>query len=789
MFQNWRIAVRSIAKRPAMASAVVLTLTLSIGANSAIFSAIDTVLLKPLPFRDPERLVAVFETQSQRNRKGAVALVRLNEWAAQTIAFEGFAGSYTENVTDTTGSQPERLAAVRTSARFFSLLGVSAALGRTPREDEHGIGRPDVVVLSDGVWRQRFNADASIVGRSLVLAGVPRTVIGVMPASFRYPSAVVEAWIPEQLPPAALSRNGRFFVSFARLKVGRTLEQAQQDLAAVQARLGQQFPATDKDWSAAIVPLKEEQVGGVRRSLWLLFGAVVLVLVTACGNIALLMLADAARREHDVVMQFALGASRRRIVSQRLREGALVAFAGALGGLLVAQWGIDALRAMARTLPRSSDLRVDVRLVTFTMTVGVLTTLLFAWAPAILATRTTRVGRASHGLRGQVTGHKRVQIAVMIAQIALAIVLLVGSGLLIRSFSALQRVSPGFDPDNVVAFRISATWSERPNAVAVRQSRTLQRLLEVPGVAGVAMSNIIPGTADAEYAPSEIQIVGRPADANNLTISRSVSADYFRTLAIPVEQGRTCRDDPRADASGEMVVNRAFADTYFPGEDPIGHSFVRQTPNVIVGVVANARERSLTEEAQPVRYVCGLMPFYPDPYYLVRVDRSRPASMTAIRAAVNEIEPQRAVYSATTLPAALSEASSHSRITMLLLSLFAGMALLLVAIGLYGLLAQFVVERRREIGVRIALGAHPVQVLSQVVRQSAAVTLAGVVLGLMIAVSGARVMGALVFEISPHDPLTFIVAPLILAAISAVATIFPARRAARVDPLVALRYE
>jgi len=314
-------------------------------------------------------------------------------------------------------------------------------------------------------------------------------------------------------------------------------------------------------------------------------------------------------------------------------------------------------------------------------------------------------------------------------------------------------------------------------------------LLEMPGVVAAAVSNINPGTADAEYAPAEFQIVGRPADANNLMISRSVSADYFRTVGIPVEQGSTCRDDPRAEASGEMVVNRAFADTYFAGENPLGHSFVRQTPNLIVGVVANARERSLTEEAQPVRYVCGLMPFYPDPYYLVRIDPSRPASMTAIRAAVNEIEPQRAIYTAMTLRAALSEVSSQSRMTTLLLSLFAGMALLLVTIGLYGLLAQFVIERRREIGLRMALGARPAQVLSQVVRQSAAVTIAGVALGLIIAFSSARVMGALVFGVSPHDPLTFVVAPLILAAISTVATILPARRAARVDPLVALRYE
>jgi putative ABC transport system permease protein len=737
-------------------------------------------------------LVAVYETNASQGRlKSQTAIVRVREWSAQAQSFEGFAGSYFENVTDTTGTQPERVAAMRTSERFFSVLGVAALIGRTPTLEEETAGGPAIVVLSYRMWQGRFNSDPVVIGRTVVLGGVPRTVIGVMPASFRYPTAETDAWIPAQVGASLAGlRQARFWTTFARMRLGRTLEQAQQDLAAVQAHLSQQYPATDKGWTATIFPLQQEQVGDLGRSLWLMFGAVALVLLTACGNIALLLLADAARREDDITVRFAMGASRRRIVAQHIAEGLLLALAGAATGLLIAQWGIEALRSTASAiLPRADELQVDGRLIVFTLTVGVTTTILFALGPALLATRPGILARVTHSVRGGVGPYKALQRILVAGQIALAVILLVGAGLLIRSVFGLQQVSPGFNAQRVLAFRMSATWSERPDAVASRQMRTLEKLKQVPGLTAVALSTIVPATASADYTPAAFGIVGRPREETQLALVRQVSADYFRTVNIPVLQGETCRDDPQAAQTARLLVNRTFATRFFKGENPVGRSIVLRAPNQIIGVVADARERNVAEEPPAVVYTCGLMPFYPDPYFLVRVDDARPATMTMIRAALKEIEPQRAVYAATTIAAALGETTAQSRLVTILLSLFAAIALMLVVIGVYGLLAQFVTQQRREIGLRMALGAQPRQVFTQVVRHSVTLTIAGVLIGMAGAFALSRVMSSLVFQVSPRDPVTFAVAPAILGFIIGAATVLPARRAAKVDPIVALRYE
>ncbi len=792
MLQHWYFAATALVRRPALSVAVITTLAIAIGANSAIWSAIDTVLLKSLPFPAADRLVAVYETNASEGRlKSQAAIVRLREWADQTQAFDGLAGIYFENVTDTSGAEPERLAAMRTSAGFFSVLGVPPVIGRAPTQQEETLGGPGVVVIAERMWQLRFNRDPGVIGRTLVLGGVPRTIVGVMPASFRYPTAETDAWIPAEVTPSlANARQARFWTVVGRIRPGMTLDQAQQDLAAVQARLSQQYPASDKAWTATIVPLHEEQVGDWQQSLWLTLGAGALVLLIACANIALLLLADFGRRQHDIAMRFALGATRRRVVAHHLREGILLALAGAASGLLVAAWGIDALGAMATTvLPRVDELRVDARLMGFALTVGLCTTIMFSLGPALLATRAGVMGRVTHGVRGQVSGFRLFQRSLVVAQIGLAVVLLVGAGLLVRSLYALHQVSPGFRAGQVLAFRMSATWSERPEAVMNRQMRTLERLKALPGVTSAALSTIIPATATEDYTPTAFAIGGRARDESQVAIVRMVSADYFKTLSVPVEQGETCRDDPRSTDVTRAVVNRAFVTRFLSGENPIGRSIVTRSPRQIVGVVADARELSLTEELQPVVYTCGLMPFYPDPYYLVSMDSSRPATMTMIRTALKEIEPQRAVYAATTIDAALRETNAQSRLTTVLLSLFAGMSLLLVMVGMYGLLAQFVAERHREIGVRMALGARPAQVLRQVMRQSAVVTMAGLVLGMASALALSGVMRSVLFGVSPHDPFTFMAVPVALALITGAVSILPARRAARVDPLVALRYE
>ncbi len=602
MLHDIRSALRALRRRRGLTITVVLTLMLGIGANSAIFSAVDAVLLKPLPYPAADRLVSIYEANlSRRQSTALLAPGRLEEWNQMNQTFSGLAASYFENMTDTSGPLPARVEAMRTSPRFFSVLGVAPAVGRTFSPAEEQFGGAAVVILSDAFWRQRFAGDASIIGRPLTLGGATRTIVGIMPPSFRYPTASTEVWLPTQAPAMFLAARGaRLYTAVGRLKPGVTPEQGQADLSSVEARLAAQFPQTDAGWSAAVVPLKEEQVGGIRRSLWLLLGAVALVLLAACGNVACLMLADATRREHEIAVRFALGASRARVVRQLLIEGALLALAGAAFGLIVARWGIDLLRSAGSALPRVDELRVDGRLVVFTLALGMMTTMAFALAPALQATRGEVSDHLGHGGRAHIGGRQRVQRLLVAAQIALAIILLAGAGLLLRSFSRLAQTSPGFDPAQVLTFRMSAQWSERTDAVMNRHLRTLARLTAVPGVLSAAFSSVLP--AGVDFPAGEFRLVGRDTGERLFATGRSVSADYFRTLHIPVLQGETCRDDPSKPFS-KVLVTRTFADQFFPGENPVGHFVeplsVAGLRQEIVGVVGDVRENGVMKDPLP----------------------------------------------------------------------------------------------------------------------------------------------------------------------------------------------
>lgn len=791
MRDQFRSAVRSLVHRPALAAAVIVTLTLGIGANSAIFSAVDAILLKPLPYPEADRLVSVYESNlARRQSTQLVAPGRLEEWNRMNRTFTGLAACYFENMTDTTRVLPERVAAMRVSPRFFSVFGVPAAVGRTLAAPEELFGGPRAVVLSDAFWKKRFAANPGAVGQALTLGGSSYTIVGIMPASFRYPTATTEVWLPTQAPEGFLrARGARLYTAIGRLKPGVTPDQGQADLSAVEAQLARQYPETDSGWAAAVVPLKEEQIAGVRRSLWLLLGAVVLVLLAACGNVACLMLADAARREHEIAVRFALGASRARVIAQLLFEGGLLALAGSCLAIVVARFGLAALRTAAPQLPRAGELRIDLRIVLLTLAVGTMTTVLFALAPAVQATRGAVAARLGHGGRGQVGGRQRLQRLLVGAQVALAIVLLAGAGLLVRSFGLLQQVSPGFDPENVITFRVSSQWTESTNSTMSRQLRTLARLDAVPGVVSAAFSILLP--AGVDLPPAEFTIVGRDDREHLFAYSRGVSADYFRTLRIPVLQGELCRDDP-GKPFRQVAVTRAWADRFFPGDSPVGHfvqplSLAGLAPQEVTAVVGDVRENGLAKEPPALMYTCGLQPYWPDPFFLVRIDPGRDVGVASVRAALREIEPQRAMYSVRLLKETLNESMSQQRLNAILLALFAATALLLAAVGLNGVMSQFVSARRREIGVRLALGARPSHILTTVAGQAAIVTVAGIVVGLAGALALGRTLATLVFGVSTRDPITLAVVPLLLAIVSAAATLVPARRAAQVDPMVALR--
>jgi putative ABC transport system permease protein len=794
MLEPVRDALRGFRRRRTVGLTIVLTLALGIGANAAIFSLVDAVLLRPLPYPDPSRLVSVYElNRGLKQATQLVAPVRVAEWGRANRTLTGLAGSYFENMTDTTGAEPQRVEAMRVSPRFFSVLGVNAATGRTLTDDEDRFGGPASIVISDALWRTRFNRDATVLGRTLVLNGVSRTIVGVMPPSFRYPTPTTEVWVPAQMPDGLMrERRARFYTTVGRLAPGVTIEQAEADLTAVQTRLGEQFPDTDRGWGASLVRLKDEQTAGVGRSLWLLFAAVGLLLLAACGNVACLLLADAARREHEIAVRFALGASRAIVVRQLLAEGLVLALIGSTLGLLAARWAIDVLRRTAGTLPLVDTASVDVRVVLFATAVCLATTMVFALAPALSASGVSPADAMTRGGRGHVgTGHL-VQRALVAAQVALAVVLLTGASLLVRSFAQLHQVPLGLDPSNVITFRMSASWSEAASAVVGRQARTVARLEAIRGVEGAAVSQTMP--AAVNFPPGQFGIVGRDGAEKLFSQGRMVSGGYFRALHIPILQGGTCSSDPAAPLFSKALVTKSFADQFFPGTAAIGQRLT--SPGMppgqtieIAGVTADVHERGPAQPAEPLIYWCGYSPYWPDPRFIVRIDPARPVSIAMIRAAMLEVEPKRAVYGAEPLIETLAASMAQQRLSAFLLALFASTTLVLAGMGLYGVLSQLVTTRRREIGVRMALGARASQILASIAVQAALVTSAGIAIGLAASLALARFMTALVFGVTPHDPMTFTLVPLVLAAAAAVATLVPAQRAARVDPMRMLREE
>jgi putative ABC transport system permease protein len=783
-----RILLRGFRRRRATAAAVVATLAICIGANTAIFAIVDALLLRPLPYPQSDRLVAVYETNlRQRQTDGLVAPVRVTEWSRMSRSFVAIAGCYFENLTDTSATLPERVEAMRVSAGFLTLFGAAPAVGRAFTDDEERLVAP-VAVISERFWTRRFNRDPQAVGRRLELGGRSYTIVGVMPGSFHAPDATTEVWAP--MPPLTQSREARILTTFGRLLPGVSAENAQADLARVQADLARAYPQTDAGWGARVRPLKDQQVGAVRRSLLLLFGAVGLVLVAACGNVACLLLADATRREHEIAVKLALGSGRASLVRQLCLEGFLMAGGGAILGLLVAAQGMELIRATAPQLPRLGEVGFDARIVAFTIALAGITTVLFSVAPALQATRVdVAIRLAVVGGRSVAAGRLAMQRVLVGAQVALAVVLLTAAGLVVRSFDRLQRVSPGFSPANVLAFRISAQWSERPPAVAVRQLRTLERLRAIPGVTAAGFGTVLP--AGATFTPEEFTIVGRPSGKVRFAERRGVSSEYFRVLDVPILQGETCRDDARELQPSRVLVNRTFAQQFFGNASPIGHHLAGarplSPPVEIIGVVGDVRERGLASAPGPIVYFCGLMPYWPDPRYLVRVEDPHRISTSAIREAVREIEPARAVYAARSLEEFLAESIAQPRFNAILLSLFAWTTLLLAAMGLYGVLSQVVSSRRREIGLRIALGARPAQIVTSLAGQAAAVTAIGTAAGVAAAAAFAQLMAGVVFDIAPREPLAFAAAPVILAAVAAAASIIPVQRALAVEPMDALR--
>jgi len=788
LIRNLRQALRGLAKSPAFTVTVIATLAIGIGANSAVFSAIDAVLLRPSPFPNGDQLVKL----GQVNRKSQDAFVappRLEDWNRLNSTFQAVTGYYTEDESELSGELPEKLKRALVAPRFLQVWGIAPELGRDFTPQEEHFGGPNAVLITDRLWRRRFGGSANAIGKNLRIGSSSVPIVGVMPASFLFPDRDVDLWSPSPMDaPYAQSRETGWFTTFGRLKPGVTLEQARANLASVQANLSRQFPKTDARIGASVKPLKEATVGGVRQSLWILFGSVSLLLLIACTNIAALLLSRSAERQHEVSVRFSLGASRASVAAQLLTEVLVLALAGAALGLAIAGEASRVFRALAKDLPRVEEIRLDWRIVLYSLVCAIAATLLCGVFPALRGTRRNLAGSLAQAGRSQVSSRNPVQFTLVGIQVALAVMLLAGAGLLLRSFQELGRVSPGFDPQHVLTFHMSSSWGETGDQKAAKQrlDRVLDSLRLTPGITGAAASISLPGLP-VQYQIELGTAEGRAeTEPKMLAQSRAVTPSYFATMRIPLLAGETCRDD--LSASGAMV-NRSFANAYLAGPAAVGRHLTQPgnwPSSEIRGIVGDARESGMDQEPPPTVYWC-YSALQPGTYFLVRT-HGDPASMAeTIRRKVHEIEPRRSVYDLSPLVDHISDSYAENRLRTILLAFFAITAVSLACVGLYGTLSYLVSVRQREVGLRLALGALRTQIVRQFLAQGLIVSLLGCVAGLALTAVFGRLLSGMLYGVSAWDAATLGGVVGIVLAVSILASLLPAIRAARLEPMQVLR--
>jgi putative ABC transport system permease protein len=789
--RNVKYATRSLIKTPAFTLTVILTLALGIGANSAVFSAIYAVLLRPLPFPQGDQLVRIDQVRAKFPGP-AVAPTRVEDWNRLNTSFQAISGYYSDEASELSGELPEKLRRTHVAARFLQVLGVSPAIGRDFSPQEEKFGGPFAVILSDRYWRRKFNADPNIVGKTIRIGTSAVPVIGVMPAGFQFPDSQTDLWSPSPSDaPYAQNRANTWYSTIGRLKPGVTLAQAQSNLAAVQSGLGQQYPKTDADISVVVHAMKETTVGGIRRSLWILFGSVTLLLLIACTNIAALLLSRAAGRQHEISVRFSLGASRVSVAGQLLMEVLLLAIAGAAVGLLLAFGASQVFRTLAKDLPRVEEIGLNGTIVAYSLICAIGVTLLSGIIPAIRGTRRSLSGTLAQGGRAEVSSRgNSLQFVLVGVQVALAVTLLAGAGLLLRSFYELGRVSPGFDPQRILTFHISTTWADTAQPdTKQRMERILDAVRTLPGVEAATTSIDLPGV------PSQFQIELVPEEGRDeslpklQTYSRWVTPTYFETMRIPLVSGQPCTDAPNQP---QMMVNRTFVNTYFGGStEVIGRKLGRVPilkPIEVRGIVGDAREAGIDREPLPIAYWCNAS-IQPGTYFLVRTRMEPQLLAETIRRKIHEVEPQRSVFDLAPLTDRISDAYAENRLQTTLLVFFAATAILLACVGLYGTLTYIVSIRRREIALRLALGALRTQVVGQILGQGVRVSAIGSLVGVAFAAMLAPVLSAMLYGVAPNDKLTLAGVILIVLVVSGISSLLPAVRAARLEPMQALREE
>jgi putative ABC transport system permease protein len=809
--QDLRFALRTLGKNPGFAAVAVLTLALGIGANTAIFSVVNAVLLRALPYPDSGRIVALGGTEDRSGEtRRALSYPDFEDYRAQSHSLEA-AAVYDENSFTLNGAgDPVHLRAGIVSAELFRVLRVAPRLGRAflPEEDSPGTR---VVLLGDRLWRERFGADHGVVARAITLSGRSYTVLGVLPAGFQFPAGVdsldlwttiaVERVTEDGDKPITVQRGAHFLSAIARLKPGASLAQANAEFAGISQALAKQYPDTNLHLGLRAEPALDAMVGDVRPALWILLGAVGLVLLIACANVANLLLARSTARQREVAVRAALGASRGRLVRQLLTESMLLALAGAVPGVLLAEWTTKLLATLpALEIPRLAEASVDWRTLLFALCATLLTAGVFGVVPAVHAARFSLTGSLREGGRGtgESARHARLRSTLVVLEVTLALVLLVGSGLLVQSLVRILRVPPGFDPQGVIAFDLDlpGTRYGKPEQSVQFFRELIPRLEAVPGV--VSASGVMPLPFSDNVIRTSFQIEGRPVPPSEepRTHFRSVGLDYFRTMRIPLLAGRTFSAEDQRKSAPVVIINQTLATRYFPGENPIGKHI---KPGVsdggpsamreIVGVVGDVRHRTLWRAPDPESYVPYDQVAFGGMTMVVRAAGDPQQLLPALRREVQALDSQLPLYGVRTLQQYISGTVAQRQFITLLLGIFGGVAMLLAVVGLYGVISYGVAQRTHEIGVRVALGAESMDVLRLVVGQGLRLTLLGVALGWLAALGASRLLGSLLFGVSGNDPVTFAAVAAVFVAVALAACYVPARRATRVDPLVALRYE
>lgn len=804
LLHDLRYAARMQRKNPGFTIVAVIALALGIGANTAIFSVVNTVLLRPLPYKDPERLVIVWEDATKHGYpRDTPAAANFVDWRDQNQVFEGMAAIADTSFNLTGSGDPERLEGRSVSANMFPLLGVEPQLGRvfTAAEDQPGAQR--VVLLSYALWQRRFGGDPGIVGKSLTLNGDSHVVVGVMPARFQFPSSDDQVWVPIALTQQdAANRNRHYLEVLGRLKPGVSLAQAQSEMSTIAARLQQQYPESNTDLGAVVEPLHERLIGDIKPALLVLLGAVGLVLLIACANVANLLLARAASRQKEIAVRVALGARRWRLIRQFLTESVLLSTLGGLVGLAIAYGGLVLLKAfIPENISQAREISIDLKVLGFTFLVSVATGLVFGLAPAVQAVRFNQIDTLKEGGRDAATGGsgKRLRGLLVMAEVAISLVLLIGAGLLINSFLRLRNVDPGFRPDNLLTMKIvlPETKYEENARRSAFYTDLINRVQSLAGVRKAAVTTNLPLYRQGNSI--SINIEGRPAPPPGqelIVVTRIISPGYFDTMTIPLLRGRQLTEQDIDSTPNAVVISETMARRFWPGEDAVGKRIavgrIRKPEDwvQVVGVVKDVRQFELTAEPKPQMYLPYTQFGFFDARDLVVKTDVDPASMAAtVRKAVWEIDKDQPVSNIQTMDEILADSIARQRFSMLLLAIFAAVALVLAGVGIYGVMSYSVAQRTREIGIRMALGAQTGAVLKLAVGYGMKLVIAGLVIGLVAAFALTRVMSTLLFGVTATDPATFTLISLLLIAVAAIASYIPARRATRVNPIIALRYE